>query len=123
MPSGSERRISPRVDAKIDVHFRSGDEFVRCYSTNISKGGILLETNELPDPNAMIDVVLELPRAPKPSQNDPEKISLRGRIVRRISLSENGTQIHKVAIQFVEVSPDAQNELDRLYESFVEASA
>ncbi len=116
MPSNpqdpKERRSSPRIDAKIEVQFQSGKDFARCYTENLSKGGILLQTDELPDPNATIEVVLYTPG------NDTHKISVRGKVVRRITVSENSKKVHKVALQFVDITADAQTEIDRLYELF-----
>lgn len=110
--SGANRRKHERIDAKIEVQFRSGNEFVSCYTQNLSKGGIYLETEVLPDPNAIVELVLGLPF----SDQSAKTISLKGRVARLMSVSENKKTIHKVGIQFLDIPPQAQIQLDMLYE-------
>jgi hypothetical protein len=107
------RRIFPRIDARVKVQFRSGKEFIDCYSENISQGGILLQSNIPPDPNAVMEIVMDLPAGETlPSR----QVALRGRVVRLMSVVENSKAIHKFAIQFVELTPQIQAQLDLLYE-------
>jgi hypothetical protein len=115
MPTGINRRTAPRVDARIQVAFQSNEEFIHCYSENISKGGIFLQTDVQPDPNATIEVVLH---TPKSSLSDSREIRLKGRVVRLFSIVENAKQVHKVALQFVDLTPQVQTQLDMLYEEF-----
>lgn len=114
MSEVQNKRAHPRVDAKIDVQIRTGAEFAACYSQNISKGGIYLETEVLPDPNAIVELVLDLP--PELMKASPKSITLKGRIVRLMTVTSEKRTIHKVAIQFLEIQPDIQLQLDRLYE-------
>jgi len=108
------RRGSDRIDAKIEVQFRSNKEFVSCYSQNISKGGIYIETFELPDPNANVELVLDLSAAT--SDSNLGKVSLVGKVVRLMTMSIDGRKVHKVALQFIDVPPQIQAKLDSLYE-------
>src|SRR5207302_707654 len=97
--------------------FKNGREFIACYSENISKGGIYLQTELPPDPNALLEIVLDLPTALQASGT--KQISLRGRVVRLMSLVENSKATHKVAVQFIELTPQIQMQLDLLYEEFL----
>ncbi len=110
------RRASPRIDARIRVDFRSGREFIACYSENISKGGLFLQTETAPDPNASIEVVLHPPE----ESGSHEDIKLLGRIVRMISVSDSGKSLHKVALQFIDMTPQVQSKLDLLYEALAQ---
>lgn len=113
--AGVEQRAFPRVDAKIEVGFQSGDEFTLSYSRNISKGGIFIETAVLPDPNAHVELVLDL--SPFLDGSSAEnKFNLQGRVVRLFSLSDQGQTLHQVAIQFIDMPPQVQMKLDRLYQ-------
>ncbi len=114
MVDRSDRRIHPRIDARIRVQFKTGKEFIDSYSENISKGGIYLETSAAPDPNAVLEVVLDLPLALQAP--DLKQITLRGRIVRTITSSEDKKTTHKVAIQFIEMTPQIQTKLDMMYD-------
>jgi Tfp pilus assembly protein PilZ len=113
-----DRRSSKRIDARIDVMFRTNKEFVACYTQNLSKGGIYLETAELPDPNANIELVLDLSSA----TDDPAlgRVSLTGKVVRLMSVTMDGKKIHKVAIQFVDTPPQIQAKIDSLYNKLLE---
>jgi len=109
----ANKRSSARIDARIEVKISTQKEFEICYSQNISRGGIFLETSILPDPNANIELVLNLSSLhPAPAQHT---IELRGRVVRLITINERGRTTHKVGIQFVDLSPQTQVLLDHLY--------
>ena len=110
------RRASPRIDARIQVDFRSGREFIVCYSENISKGGLALQTESAPDPNAVIEIILH----PPAESGHREDIKLRGRIVRMMSMMDCGKALHKVALQFVDMTPQIQMKLDLLYEALAQ---
>jgi c-di-GMP-binding flagellar brake protein YcgR len=114
-----DRRRSQRIDARIEVQFRSGTEFTACYTQNLSKGGIYLETESLPDPNATIEIVLELPKS---DTRKSTKLKLIGRIVRLMSVSIDSKTIHKVGIQFLDVPPQIQVQLDSFYEELAKAN-
>lgn len=109
-----EKRQHPRVDARIQVEFKTEQEFATCYSKNISRGGIFLETDILPDPNATVELVLDLSEFSEDA--DTKQVSIRGRVVRLMTITESSKQIHKIAVQFVSVEPYVQVMLDRLYE-------
>lgn len=49
-----ERREEPRVEAEIEVRYRTAQEFLSAYSLNISGGGIFVRT---PDPLPLNRVV------------------------------------------------------------------
>lgn len=106
------RRSSRRIDAKIEVSFRNNREFATCYTQNLSKGGIYLETTDLPDPNANIELVLDLSSA---GAEDLGRVSLTGKVVRLMTVTMDKKKIHKVAIQFIDTPPQIQAKIDRLY--------
>lgn len=92
--------------------FQNNQEYVQCYSENISQGGLFLQTNVPPDPNATIEIVLQPPKNAK----NHSPITLKGRVVRLVTVIEESKAIHKVAVQFVEMTPQIQTQLDILYE-------
>lgn len=110
-PQEQEKRLYPRIDAKVEVNFKSGEEFVQCYSRNISQGGMFLEAEALPDPNANIELLLKLPD----QDGHRLEVVLSARVVRLMTVSESGKEIHKIAVQFLNVSPQIQLKLDQLY--------
>lgn len=110
----SEKRRHPRVDARIQVEFKTQQEYTRCYSKNISQGGIFLETEVLPDPNAVVELILDLSEFS--DRPEAKRVSLTGRVVRLMTIMESSMKVHKVAIQFIEVEPYIRVLLDQLYE-------
>ncbi len=117
MTADANRRSSNRVDARVKVQFKNGREFVACYSENISKGGIFLQSEVPPDPNATLEIVLDFPEGVASSQS--KAIVLKGKVVRLMSVVDSGKAIHKVAVQFIELTPQIQMQLDLLYESLL----
>lgn len=110
----AELRRHPRIDARIEVNFQTGADYVQCYTKNISRGGLYIESENLPDPNAHIELNLSVGDA---SGDSPEEsITVFGRVVRLMSESQDGHTIHKIGIQFVDISPQTQVHLDKLYQ-------
>ncbi len=110
----ASRRKSERIDARILVQLRSGQEFAQAYSQNISKGGIYLETSNLPDPNATIEVSFDL--SSLADSTIPQRLVLTGKVVRLMTIHEGGKPLHKIAIQFVDLDPSLQLQIDTLYD-------
>jgi len=111
---GAEKRKYPRYDARIKIKFKTEEEFAVCYSKNISRGGIFLESAELPDPNATIELVLDLTE-PLDSPT-PMELKVTGKVVRLMTINQDSRSVHHVAIQFVDVPPNVQLQLDRFYD-------
>ena len=106
-------RKSERIDARILVQLKSNADFFHAYSQNISKGGVLLESQTLPDPNAIVEVQFDLGSIF--GAGGPSSLALTGKVVRLMSIIENGKPIHKVAIQFIDLDPRLQLQIDALY--------
>lgn len=41
-----DRRVDPRAEAELEVHYRTPQEFLAAYSKNISGGGIFIRTQQ-----------------------------------------------------------------------------
>lgn len=94
--------------------FQTENEFSLCYTKNISRGGIFLETEILPSPNARIEIVFDLSKILDESEN--QRIAILGKVVRLMSLSVDGKNIHQIALQFIELDPQKELLLDRIFE-------
>jgi len=55
-----------RVQAEIEVHFRSYDQFYQEYTSNLSKGGLFIKTKEPLPPQSVIEIKLFLPDEENP---------------------------------------------------------
>ncbi|MFK7986715.1 MAG: response regulator [Sandaracinaceae bacterium] len=63
-----ERRRAPRFEARIVVKFRSVEELVTAYSTDISHGGLFVAAAQQLDVGARVLLHLELPDGGKPAR-------------------------------------------------------
>lgn len=72
------RRTSPRYPARFAVHLSRVSDFVREYSANLSAGGAFVVTDNPPDLDSVIAVVLELPGGGEP-------IGCKGLVVHRVT--------------------------------------
>lgn len=97
-----EKRKYPRIEAKIQVAFRSVAELIQEYTRNISSGGIFLKTDQPLDPNAVIDLTVQF----------PEKLGtfqVQGKVVRLMVMSDPakaGGQLFGAGIRFVNPSAE-----------------
>jgi len=90
-----DRRATHRYAARFAVRFGSVDDFRREYATNISAGGLFIRTEQPPEMDAVVDVVLELPGG--------EPIQGKALVVRRVTPEEaRGRQVDPgIGVQFV----------------------
>ncbi|MFH1017777.1 MAG: PilZ domain-containing protein [Pseudomonadota bacterium] len=99
--STREKRKYPRIEAKVQVTFRTVQDLVAEYTKNISKGGIFLKTDQLLDPNAEIDLLMSFP-------NDLGDFHVKGRVVRLVSMShptDAARQLYGAGIRFLDPNP------------------
>lgn len=60
------RRELLRIQAEIEVHFKSFDQFYKEYAKNISKGGIFIKSNSPLPSQTVIEIKIFLPGEKKP---------------------------------------------------------
>jgi type IV pilus assembly protein PilZ len=56
-----DRRVDPRAEAELEVHYRTPQEFLAAYSRNISGGGIFIRTQQPLPLNQKVLVRFTLP--------------------------------------------------------------
>ena len=56
-----ERRKDPRAEVELEVHYRTGQEFLAAYSKNISGGGLFIQSQELLSLNREVLLRFTLP--------------------------------------------------------------
>jgi len=102
------RRELLRIQAEIEVHFKSFDQFYREYTKNISKGGIFIKSDNPLPPQTVLEIKLFLPGVKDPIDSvgevvhtiDPELAKDRG--------WECGMGIH-----FIDFADAVQDKLDK----------
>ena len=93
-------RKTPRIFIKQKVHCKDRQEFTELYMTNLSKGGLFLETPHPPPVGTLMTIGLNLPGSDK-------EIELVGKVVQ--------IQPFGAGVQFCEISPEHM----QVMESFI----
>ncbi|MFO8056186.1 MAG: TIGR02266 family protein [bacterium] len=101
------RRELLRIDAKVEVVFKSFDQFYREYTKNISKGGLFIKTRNPLKPQTVIEINLKLPE-----REDP--LNLVGEVVHVIDPETADAQGWDpgIGVQFVDFEEGAHQELE-----------
>ncbi len=113
MKNFEEKRKYPRVDAKIKVAFRTGEELVEEYTRNISQGGIFLKTDRLLDPNAVLEIDMQLP-------GEKDEIKVVGKVRRLMVVSDpdhEGEHLYGVGIEFIDPDEEFKNRIKKLVDA------
>jgi uncharacterized protein (TIGR02266 family) len=92
------------------VRFRSARDFVLEHASNISRGGIFIQTEDPPPLETVVQVELNLP-------DDPAPVTSNGIVVHR-QLAVGG-KVPGVGVQFVDSSDDFRERIDRYMDSLV----
>ena len=104
---GDELRQFDRVPQAFMVRCRSSGSLTAIWQSmstlDVSAGGILLRGEMLADPGDVLDIALLMP-------GGKEQL-LRGRVIR---VKEWGPGMFESAVEFVNVSPDQQADIDQL---------
>jgi uncharacterized protein (TIGR02266 family) len=107
---GANKRGFPRHQVTLAVRFRSASDFVLEHATNISRGGIFIQTDDPPPMDSMVQVELQLP-------DDPAPVLTNGIVVHR-QLAVGG-KAPGVGVQFVDASDGFRERIDRYMDSLV----
>jgi uncharacterized protein (TIGR02266 family) len=115
---GKEKRKYPRIEAKVQVTFRSVKDLVAEYTKNISKGGIFLKTDQLLDPNAEIELTMNFP-------DNLGEYKVSGRVTRLVSLShptDPEKQLYGAGIRFVNPDLKMLEAIERIAATYPEST-
>jgi len=108
--SDSNQRGFPRHPVTLQVRFRSAQDFVLEHASNISRGGIFIQTDDPPPLDTAVQVELNLP-------DDPAPVMTNGIVVHR-QLAVSG-KMPGVGVQFVDGSDGFRERIDRYMDSLV----
>jgi len=102
--SGPERRASPRFEIRLPARVRVGDRTVEAETVNISRDGVLLGADELPEgARVHVEILLE----------DHGWQRLEADVVRRSPASGDG--VAKLAARFAQVASDGSRDAIRAF--------
>lgn len=88
----AERREDERVATSLQVNYENFDDFVVAYATDISRGGLFVETNELLPEGSVVRLVLHLP-------NDGPLL----RIIARVAFVRSDDERNGMGMDFLHV--------------------
>jgi type IV pilus assembly protein PilZ len=108
--SDSNQRGFPRHAVTLAVRYRSARDFVLEHASNISRGGIFIQTDDPPPLDTVVQVELNLP-------NDPSPVTSNGIVVhRQVAV---GGKTPGVGVQFVDSGDDFRERIDRYMDSLL----
>jgi len=101
---GSNLRGFPRHQVKLEVRFRTARDFVIEHATNISRGGMFIQTDDPPPLDTQVQVEMQLP-------GDPAPVSTNAIVVHR-QQAVGGKQ-PGVGVQFVDAADQFRERIDK----------
>jgi len=104
---GNQRGF-PRHEVTLAVRFRTARDFVLEHATNISRGGMFIQTDDPPPLDSTVQVELSLP-------GDPAPVLTNGIVVHR-QLAVGG-KTPGVGVQFIDASDGFRERIDRYMDS------
>jgi type IV pilus assembly protein PilZ len=110
LEEGANKRGFPRHAVTLAVRFRTARDFVLEHASNISRGGVFIQTDDPPPMDTVVQVELQLPDNPTP-------VNSSGIVVHR-QLAVGG-KAPGVGVQFVDASDSFRERIDRYMESLV----
>lgn len=100
------QRRAPRLHHELLVAYRSVDGFITDWATNISKGGIFINTRKPHPVGSLVRLIISLPDAAFP-------FDLTGRVTRINEFDNPANQVPGMAIEFVDVDEDKKVRIER----------
>ena len=109
MKQPENKRRAARLHHEIPVAYRSVGSFLTDWATNISRGGLFINTRKPLPVGTPVKILVQLPGAPFPFQ-------LSGRVTRITEYDNRANMVPGMGVEFTDVDDAQRREL----ESFVE---
>jgi len=106
MADKSSERRHDRLHHELLVAYKSVDGFITDWATNISRGGIFINTRKPHPVGSLVRLIISLPDAAFP-------FDLTGRVTRVNEFSNPSNQVPGMAIEFVDVDEDKKARIER----------
>jgi len=103
---GANKRKSDRLENELPVAYRSVDGFITDWVTNISKGGLFINSRTPLPVGTTVRLIIQLPDTPFP-------FDLTGRIVRVIDENNAAAEPPGMGVEFVNITEDKRERIDR----------
>ena len=100
------KRKAPRLHHEIPVAYRSVGSFLTDWATNISNGGLFINTRKPLPLGTAVKILIQLPGEPFPSHLD-------GRVTRVSEFDNSRNVVPGMGIEFTSVDEQRRAELER----------
>ena len=101
----NKRRAAPRLHHEIPVAYRSVGSFLTDWATNISRGGLFINTRKPLPVGTSVKILVQLPGASFPFQ-------LGGRVTRVTEYDNRANMVPGMGVEFTEVNDDQRREIE-----------
>lgn len=97
----TDRRVEPRAEVDLEVHYRTAQEFLSAYARNISGGGMYIRTQQSLPLNQAVRVRFTLPGV-------AHTFEIRGIVVWSNPAPSRSSFPSGMAVKFLEVDPKSR---------------
>ena len=101
--TAENERSEERISATLKVSYNSYNEFITEYTTNVSNGGIFINTKRDHQVNEIVDLSLIVPGIDKP-------IIIKGEVI-HIKIQDVPDEDAGVGVKFIEIDPESRKAL------------
>lgn len=109
MPAVEHKRRAARLHHEIPVAYRSVGTFLTDWATNISHGGLFINTRQPLPVGTAVRILIQLPGSPFPHD-------LQGRVTRVAPFGNRANQVPGMGIEFVALDEGRRGEIERFVE-------
>lgn len=108
-PDPSKQRQSDRLQHELLVAYRTVDNFVTDWATNISKGGLFINTRSPMPVGTIVRLMISLPDAAFP-------FDLKGRVIRVNEYDNPGNLVPGMGVEFLDIDEEKRLRIERFVE-------
>jgi uncharacterized protein (TIGR02266 family) len=98
-----DERSEERFDAALKVSYNSYNDFITEYTSDVSKGGIFINTKRHHDLNEIVDLALEVPGIDKP-------LKIKGEVV-HLEIQNVPDEDAGIGVKFTDIDPESRKAL------------
>jgi type IV pilus assembly protein PilZ len=107
--AADNKRKTPRLHHEIPVAYRTVGSFLSDWATNISRGGLFINTRKPLALGTAVKILIQLPGEPFPSH-------LEGVVTRVTAFDNSQNMVPGMGLEFTNVDAERRAELDRFVE-------
>jgi uncharacterized protein (TIGR02266 family) len=104
-----DKRVSPRIETKIDILFKEAGALIRSYMLNVSNGGLFLKTEKPLPIDSVVTLMIRLP-------GQTEAMEIQGCVVWSNPKAKNTAFPCGMGIQFTKLNPEHKKKIEEFVE-------